>query len=161
MERPGKLTKHKVKIEFISQAQGRRVPIQLREAFQAEVNRMLKEGHIERLNEITDEQFIQPVVITVKKDESVKLALDACALKNEILEDEYREPNLEYLVDLVAEQLDSNVEGKALHTSLDMRYAHGQVPLDGSTAKHCNFQIIGGQATCTYRYVTLVFMVQP
>ena len=35
-----------------------------------------------------------------------------------------------------------------------MRYAYGQVPLEEETAKHCNFQIIGGKATGTYRFVT-------
>ena len=63
-------------------------------------------------------------------------------------------PNLEHLVDLVAEQLDNKENGRALYTSLDMRYAYGQVPLDEETSKHCNFQIIGGKATGTYRFVT-------
>ena len=30
----------------------------------------------------------------------------------------------------------------------------GQVPLDESTAKHCNFQLIGGKSTGTYRFIT-------
>ena len=63
-------------------------------------------------------------------------------------------PNLEHLVDLVAEQLDSKVESNALYTSLDMRYTYDQVPLDESAAKHSTFQINGGQATGTYRFVT-------
>ena len=68
-----KINKHKVKIEFkqnakITQQKGRRVPIQLQEAVQDEIERLLNEGHIERVSEVTDKQFIQPVVITVKKD---------------------------------------------------------------------------------------------
>ena len=63
-------------------------------------------------------------------------------------------PNLEHLVDLVAEQLDNKEQGKAFYTSLDMRFAYGQVPLDEETAKHCNFQIIGGKPTGTYRFIT-------
>ena len=35
-----------------------------------------------------------------------------------------------------------------------MMYAYGQIPLDESTAKHCNFQIIGGKSISTYRFVT-------
>ena len=54
-ERQGKLNKHKVKIEFeqnakITQQKGRRVPILLQEAVQAEVERLLEEGHIEKVN---------------------------------------------------------------------------------------------------------------
>ena len=70
------------------------------------------------------------------------------------MKDKYQMPNLEHLVDLVAERLDSKEQGKALFTSLDMLYAYGQVPLEEETAKHCNFQIIGGKATGTYRFVT-------
>ena len=94
------------------------------------------------------------MVITVKKDKSVKIALDARAMNNEIVKDKYQMPNLEHLVDLVAEQLDNKEQEKAFYTSLDMRYAYGQVPLDEETAKHCNFQIIGGKATGTYRFIT-------
>ena len=104
------------------QQRRRRVPIQLQEAVQAEVDRLLKEGHIERVKEIPDKQFIQPAVITVKKEKSVKTGLDARALNNEIVKDIYQMPNLEHLVDWVAEQLDSKVESKALYTSLDKRY---------------------------------------
>ena len=35
-----------------------------------------------------------------------------------------------------------------------MTYAYGQVPLHLLTAKHCNFQIFGGESTGTYRFVT-------
>ena len=158
-EREGKLNQHKVRIEFkqnakITQQKGRRVPVQLQEAVQKEIERLLEEGHIEKVNEVTDKLFIQPVVITVKKDKSVKIALDSRAINNEIVKDKYQMPNLEHLVDLVAEQLDNKEQEKALYTSLDMRYAYGQVPLEKETAKHCNFQIIGGKATCIYRFIT-------
>ena len=35
-----------------------------------------------------------------------------------------------------------------------MTYAYGQVVLHLLTAEHCNFQIIGGESTGTYRFVT-------
>ena len=138
----------------VTQQKSRRVPIQLQDAMQAETDRLLEEGHIQKVSEVTDKQFIQPVVITVKKDNSVKIALDARALNNEIVKDKYQMPNLEHLVDLVVEQLDNKERRKALYTSLDMRYAYGQLPLEGETAKHCNFQIIGAKATGTYRFIT-------
>ena len=157
--RQGKLIGNEVKIEFkphakITQQKGRRVPIQLQDAVQKEIERLLHEGHIERVKEVTDKQFIQPIVITVKRDKSVKIALDARALNKEVVKDKYQMPNLEHLVDMVAEQLDTENEGIAWYTSLDMQYAYGQVPLNKETAKHCNFQIIGGKATGTYKFVT-------
>ena len=72
------------------------------------------------------------------------------------MKDKYQMPNLEHLVDMVAEQL-AGEKGEVKYTSLDMLYAYGQVPLDRETAKHCNFQIIGGKATGTYRFITGVY----
>ena len=54
-----------------------------------EISRLLKESHIEKINEIKDDVFIQPTVITVKKDRSVKFALDARALNQAIEKDRY------------------------------------------------------------------------
>ena len=52
-ERRGKVTNHKVKINFkadakITQQKGRRIPIQLQKAVDKEIGRLLKEGHIEK-----------------------------------------------------------------------------------------------------------------
>ena len=149
---------HQVKIKLkenarIVQQKGRRIPIQLQNAVDAEIKKLLKDGHIEKINEIKDDVFIQPTVITVKKDRSVKIALDARALNQEIEKDKYQMPNLENLLDMIAEKLDSS-NGEAWYSTLDMTYAYGQVPLHLLTAKHCNFQIIGGESTGTYRFVT-------
>ena len=65
-------------------------------------------------------------------------------------------PNLDNLLDFVAEKLDTE-EREAWFSSVDMTYAYGQVPLHQLTAKHCNFQIIGGKSTGTYRFITGFF----
>ena len=118
-----------------------------------EINKLLKEGHIEKVDKIQDDVFIQPTVITVKKDKSVKIALDARALNESIAKDKYQMPNLENLIDMIAEKLDKE-EGEAWYSSVDMTYAYGQIPLHELTKKHCNFQIVGGKSTGTYRFIT-------
>ena len=55
-------------------------------------------------------------------------------------------PNLEDLVDRVAEQIDEQ-EGEARYTSVYMLYAYGQMPLDEETAKQFSFQVKGVKAT--------------
>ena len=55
-------------------------------------------------------------------------------------------------MDMIAEKIDGI--GEVLYSSVDLKYAYEQVPLDESTAKHCNFQIIGGKSTSTYKFVT-------
>ena len=119
--RNGKVKNHRVKIKLkenarIVQQKGRRIPIQLQNAVDAEIKKLLKDGHIEKINEIKDDVFIQPTVITVKKDRSVKIALDARALNQEIEKDKYQMPNLENLLDMVAEKLDSS-NGEAWYST--------------------------------------------
>ena len=157
-KRQGKVNNYKIKINLkseaeVSQQKGRRIPIQLQKAVDEEISRLLKEGHIEKIDEIKADVFIQPTVITVKKDRSVKVALDARALNKAIDKDKYQMPNLDNLLDMVAKKLDTE-EGEAWFSSVDMTYAYGQVPLHQLPAKHCNFQIIGGESTGTYRFVT-------
>ena len=98
--------------------------------------------------------FLQPTVITVKKDRSVKIALDARELNKNVVEDEYSMPNLDHLMDIIAEQVDRETTGKTYFTSLDLTYAYGQVELSPDTSKQCNCQIIGGEGTGVYRFVT-------
>ena len=62
-------------------------------------------------------------------------------------------PNLENLTDMVAEKIEGE-EDEVFFSSLDLKYAYGQVPLHESTARHCNFQIIGGKSTGAYRFIT-------
>ena len=138
--RRGRVNYYKIKIEMkdgtrVTQQKGRRIPIQLQEQIDKEIQNLLEQGHIQKVNNIKDDVFIQPVVITVKKDQSVKLALDARALNNSIAKDKYQMPNLENLMDMIADKIDGK-EGKVLYSSVDMKYAYGQIPLDESTAKH-------------------------
>ena len=61
--------------------EGRRVPINLQPRVSAELERLQTEGHIEKLSSCSDEHFISPIVITVKKDQSRKLAFDSKSAK--------------------------------------------------------------------------------
>ena len=112
----------------------------------------MTEGHIERVEKLQDDVFVQPTVLTVKKDNSVKIALDARALNESIAKDKYQMPKLEKLMDMIAEKFDK--EKVDAYLSVDMTYAYGHVPLHELTKKHCNFQIVGGKSTGTYRFKT-------
>ena len=75
-----------MKIEFkknakISQQDTRRVPLQLQEAVEQEIDKLLAKGYIRRVENISDEVLIQPVV---KKDKSVKVSSDASSSNNAI-----------------------------------------------------------------------------
>ena len=80
--------------------------------------KLLREGHIERVDKIQDDVFIQPTVITVEKDKSVKTPLDARALNQSIAKDKHQMLNLDNLIDMIAEKVDQ----KAWCSSVNMTY---------------------------------------
>ena len=66
---------HVAKLKFYQKftakhQKGRRVPINLQSRVTAELEGLQNEGHIENLSSCSDEHFISPIVITVKKDQS-------------------------------------------------------------------------------------------
>ena len=98
-KRKGRVKNYEIKIDMkenakITQQKGRRIPIQLQGQVDSESEKFLKEGHIEKVDKIQDKVFIRPTVITVKKDKSVKFALDARALNESIAKHKYQMPNL-------------------------------------------------------------------
>ena len=66
---------------------------------------MAKGGHIVKVDEIKENVFLQPTLITVKKDRSVKLALDARELNRNVVKDRNPMPNLDNLMDMIAEHV--------------------------------------------------------
>ena len=59
------------------QQKGRPITIHLQQSVGAEINKLMKKGHNEKANNIDENCFVSPAVITVKKEKSVKIALDS------------------------------------------------------------------------------------
>ena len=93
--REGRVAKYEIKIKMKNDAKiapqsGHRVPIQLQNPVEKEIDKLLKEGLIEKVDKIQDDVFNQPIVKTVKKDKSVKIALGATVLIQSIAKDKYK-----------------------------------------------------------------------
>ena len=89
ISRIGRSKIHIVKSKFHKNFQpkhqkGRRVPINLQDRVKSEVKKLLEEGHIEKLKNCSDQYFISSRVITVKRDQTIKLALDSKILNKSI-----------------------------------------------------------------------------
>ena len=95
------------------------------------------------MEKINDEVFIQPVVITVKKDKSVKVALDARSLNDAIKEDNSQKPNLDNLMEQVAEITNEENAREVRFTTLGRVYAFGQTNLQVDTADTVIFKLSG------------------
>ena len=69
--RVGRIRNYKVQAEFFRnlvpiQQKGRRVSITLQEKVDKEIETLLEQGHIQKLEECSDKYFVSPIVITVK-----------------------------------------------------------------------------------------------
>ena len=155
-----KSLKHSVKSTFHKQftpthQKGRRVPINLQALVNAELKKLLDKKHIKKLNSCSDKNFISPIVIPVKRDKTAKLALDSKILNKSIHKNKYQMPTIDNLIDTIQQNLNTNASQEtAYFSSLELMYAYSQFNLDPETARHCNFNIISGEGTSTYRFIT-------
>ena len=160
VKRIGRSVNHTVKSKFKTNftpihQRGRRVPIHLQNQVEQELKKLQENGNIIKLEKCSDKNFISPIVITVKRDKTIKLAMDSKIINKAIHKNKYQMQNIDCLMDNIAQSIsESSHEGEVLFSTIDLRYAYSQLPLDEATAKQCNFNIIGGQATGTYRFIT-------
>ena len=158
-DRKGRSVHHVVNITFKYplcpiQEKGRRILIHVQGKVEKEIEKLLLEGHIQKLDKCTSDCFIAPIVITVKKDDSIKLALDAKPINRQLYKNKYQMPNVEELLDGVSQIVTAQTAGTLFFTVLDLKYAYSQLKLSPQTARQCNFNIVGGKATGTYRFLT-------
>ena len=159
VKRIGRSINHTVKSKFRTNftpihQRGRRVPIQLQNQVEQELKKLQENGNIIKLDKCSDKNFISPIVITIKRDKTIKLAMDSKILNKAIHKNKYQMQNIDCLMDNIAQSIsESSHEGEVLFSTIDLRNACSQLPLDEATAKQCIFNIVG-QATGTYRFIT-------
>ena len=112
----GRANNHVVHTKFkrpfvATQQKGRRNPVALQSRVESELKRLIAEGHVTKLDPRTDDQFITPVVITVKRDGSIKLAMDSKILNVMVSKNKYQMPNIEELVDKIEQIITSKRSG--------------------------------------------------
>ena len=82
----------------VTHQKGRKVPMHLQPKVKIELKKLLNEGHIEKLSNCSDHFFFSPIVITVKKDQSIKIASDSKILNKAIPKNKYQMPNIDTLI---------------------------------------------------------------
>ena len=63
--------------------------------------------------------------------------------------------SIDHLIDSVALYISErkNLPRQYWFSKVDLKYAYKQIPLDENIQKHCNFDILGGRARGTYRFI--------
>ena len=63
--------------------------------------------------------------------------------------------NIDNLIDTIQQNLNTTASQEtAYFSTLDLKYAYSQFNLDPEMARHCTFNIISGEGTGTYRFIT-------
>ena len=139
------------------QVKGKRIPIHLLPKVKLSLEQLLRDDHIEKLSTRSEGCFISPIVITAKRDVSIKLALNSKLLNKQIFWNSYQMPNLFELIDYVTVTISGHDEKKIWFSSIDSKNAYSQIPLSKKASNQCNFNIVGGDVTGSYRFKTAFY----
>ena len=135
------------------QQKARPIPFHLQKDVKNELDRLIKSGHLERLETIEEDCFVSPVVITVKKDKTVKIALDARKLNDSCVKKRPHMPNMKELLNQISAELSKNDRDPIWISVVDLDYAYGQMKLVPETSKHCNFAMTGEKINGHYQFL--------
>ena len=64
---------------------------------------MLDENHIIKFSSCPDKYFISPIFVILKKDHTIKLALDSKILSKAIHKNKYQMPNIGMLIESISQ----------------------------------------------------------
>ena len=129
----------------------RPIPLHLQEDVVPELE-LIKSGHLVKINDVDENCFVSTVVITVKSDKSVKIALDSRKLNDSCIKMRPHMPNMEELLNQISVEITRDRTVKLFISKIDLDYAYGQMRLSKETSRHCVFALTGGKFSGYYRF---------
>ena len=135
------------------QQKGRPKPIHLQQSVGKEIEKLMKQRHIEKANNIDENCFVSPAVITVKKHESIKTALDSRKPNEITVKTVAQMPNMEELISRISRKIADGPADEILISKFDLDYAYGQLLLSREARNLCIFAVTGGNFTGYYRFL--------
>ena len=133
------------------QQKGQPVPIHFKKIVREELEKVIDKGHLEKADKTTENCFISLAVITIKKDKSVKIALDSRKLNDACMKRKAAMPIMEEMISKISAKI-AEGNGDIWTSKIDLDYAYGLAKLSKEAARHCAFSIIGGEFTGHYRF---------
>ena len=127
------------------------MPIHFQKTVKHELEKLIEKGHLEKADKTTENCFVSPAVITIKKEKSVKIALDSRKLNEACVKRKAAMPNMVELISKISAEITKS-NGEIWRSKIDLDYAYRQAKLSKEAAKHCVFSIIGGDFTGHYRF---------
>ena len=124
------------------QQKGRPVPLHLQPAVEKEIKKLTKQKHIGNAKNRDENCFVSPAVITVKKNKSVKIALDSRKMNEITVKRKTQIPNMEELLSRVFKKIVDGPAGDQIlklceRTTTDLEKSSGPVHFRGHRRKFC------------------------
>ena len=130
----------------------RPIPLHLQEDVGRELEKLIKTGLLEKVKHVDEDCLVSPVVITVKNDKSVKIALDSRKLNDSCIKIRPHMPNMEELLNQISVEITRDQTKELMMSKVDLDYAYGQMKLSKQTSRQCVFAITGGKFSRYYRF---------
>ena len=71
-----------------------------------------------------------------------------------IQKNKFQRPNIASPIQTISQTLSTAPQEPAYFATLSLQYAYSQLNLHSETARHCNFNLVSGDMTGTYRFKT-------
>ena len=104
------------------------------------------------MKDVDEDCFVSPVVITVKSDKSVKIALDSRKLNDSCIKMRQHMPNLEELLNQISVEITRDRTMQLFISKINLDYAFSQMKLSEETGRQCVFAFTGGTFSGYYRF---------
>ena len=124
----------------------RKVPHRLREQLKAELDKMERDGIIQRVTAPTD--WVSPLVLVMKKGGNIRICLDPSSLNEAIKREHYAIPT--------ADEIFARLHGSAFFSTLDATSGFLQMQLDEESSYRTTFASPYGR----FRYLRLPFGIK-
>ena len=126
--------------------------LHLQEAVGKELEKLEKTGHLENVKHVNEDCFASSVVITVKKEKSVKIALHSGKLNDSCIKNRPLMPNMEEVLNQISVEITRDRTKELNISKIDLDYAYGQMKLSKETGRQCVFALTGGKFRGYYRF---------
>ena len=129
----------------------RLIPFHIQNYFEKEINKQNKSGHLEKVQKVDEGCLLSPVIFTVKKDKSVKIALGSRKINDSRTKVRTHMPNMEDLINQISTEKTRAPNDPLWISEKDLEYAYGQIKPSEETSKYCSFAIKGRNMNRYYR----------
>ena len=130
----------------------RPVRLHLQEDVGHYLERLIKSRHLVKINDVDENCFVSPLVITVKSDKSVKIALDSRILNDSCFKSRPHMPNMEELLNQFSVEIARDRTMQFFISKIDLDYAYGQMKLSEETSRRGVFALTGENLGGYYQF---------